>query len=85
MVVALSLFVLPLIVRVANMRRAPSLFELLLFHFVAAIAIIALWMATLDCAQLFYTAFVVPDFYLAAGLITLPLSLLAFWKIRLDR
>jgi hypothetical protein len=83
MVFAFSLFFIPLIVRLYRFVHEISAVEVWLFVGALVVSVLALILATLDCAQVLYTAFGIPDLYLASVLIALPLSAFMLWKNRL--
>lgn len=85
MISAFVLFLLPLMLRLALIKRSLSWIELLLFCFCLAVTLLALWLAGLDCADVFYTAFVLPDPTLAGALIALPSSAIALMVLWLRR
>ena len=80
---AFILFGLPLLVRLLRFYKTVSKFEVGVYCFSALAAIIALGLASLDCAQIVYTAFGIPDLYLAAALISLPISLFLLIRMRM--
>ena len=82
MVFAFSLFFIPLIVRLWRFGHEVSAVEVWLYVGALAMSVFALFVATLDCAEILYTAFGIPDLYLASVLVALPLSALALWKNR---
>ncbi|MFC6759351.1 hypothetical protein ACFQFQ_07365 [Sulfitobacter porphyrae] len=83
MVSAFSLFFIPLIVRLYRFVHEISAVEVWLFVGAIVVSVLALFLATLDCAQVLYTAFGIPDLYLASVLVALPLSAFMLWKNRL--
>ena len=85
MIASFVLFWIPLFFRLIKFRRRPSRFELLIFSLCFCLVSIALWVATLDCANIFYTAFVIFDPYLASALIAFLMSALCFgWILSRD-
>ena len=74
MIAGLALFAIPFLSRLPGFFQPPSRLELAVFAGVVAVALSCLFLASLDCAHIFYTAFAVPDPPLAAALIALPLS-----------
>lgn len=82
MIAAFRLFLLPLALRVIRINRSVASAEVVVLLLCAALAVFALYLASLDCAALFYTAFVLPDPYLAAAMIGLPLSVLSLLYLR---
>ena len=83
MIAAFVLFLLPLLLRLALIRRAPGGIEIFLFGCCLVVTFLALWLASLDCAEVFYTAFALPDPVLAFALLALPLAALALLVLRL--
>ncbi len=81
-VVSFSLFVMPLALRLLRLRRAVAGYEVGLFYGCAGICIIALWAASLDCAEVFYTAFALPDPLLSAAITIVPISAFLLWRLR---
>ncbi len=74
MIFAFVVFVVPLTIRILKPRDGITNFESVAFFLCAFAACFALWLASLDCASIFYTAFVVPDVALAGALGALALS-----------
>lgn len=72
MITAFGLFFLPLALRLVRMNRPVAGYEVVLFWLCLAATCAALMLASLDCASIFYTAFVVPDVWLAAALVAMP-------------
>lgn len=85
MISAFILFLLPLTLRLALIKRGISWIELPMFCFCLAVTLFALWLASLDCAEIFYTAFILPDPALAGALIALPCSAITLLLLRLRR
>ena len=85
MISAFVLFLLPLMLRLVLIKQGPSWIELLVFCLCLAVVLLALWLAGLDCADIFYTAFVLPDPALAGALIALPGSAIALLVLCLRR
>lgn len=81
-IITFSLFFIPLAVRLIRSRMTVSGVEVGLFWCVAVLSVGALLLSSLDCADILYTAFAVPDPYLAALVLMLPLSAYLLWKIR---
>lgn len=80
---AFVLFSLSLLIRLFRFFKSVSRFEVGV-HTVSLLAAIGiLFIASLDCAQIFYTAFGVPDLHLAAALLSLPISLALLIGIRM--
>ncbi len=82
MIVAFGLFALPLAVRPLRMNRPVAGYEVVLLWLCLAVAGAALTLASLDCASIFYTAFVVPDVWLAAALVAMPGSAILLARLR---
>ena len=80
---AFTVFSLPLLVRLLQFFKGVSRIEAGIYCFAALAAITFLFLASLDCAQIFYTAFGLPDPYLAAALVSLPLSFLLLVRMRM--
>lgn len=85
MLFVFSLFLIPLAARFIRLHRDISFAEVVVFYVVMALSIAGLFLASLDCAEILYTAFGVPDLYLASALIALPISAIMLWKIRSER
>ena len=77
-----ALFFIPLAVRLVRFRHNVSGIEVGLYYFISAISAGSLLIAALDCGEVFYTAFVIPDWYLIAVIGALPLSAFSLWRIR---
>lgn len=82
MMLAFALFALPLALRLVRLNRRIAGYEVLLFWICFAASGAALLLASLDCASIFYTAFVVPDVVLAAALVALPGSAVLLTRLR---
>lgn len=82
MIFVLSLFSIPLAARIIRLYREISIAKVAVFYIVMALSVAELFIASLDCAEILYTAFGIPDFHLAIALIALPASALMLWKIR---
>ncbi len=72
MIFAFVIFAVPLAVRIIRTGRAFAGYELALVWGCAGVGGVALWLASLECAEVFYTAFAVPDPALASTLIAVP-------------
>ncbi|MDF1872168.1 hypothetical protein [Vannielia sp.] len=79
---AFMLFGLPLLVRLFRFFKSVSPFEVGVYCVAALAAVIFLFLASLDCAQIFYTAFSIPDPFLAVALVSLPASFVLLVRIR---
>ena len=80
---AFTSFSLSLLIRLLRFSRGVSRFEIGVFCMSACVNVVALFLASLDCAQIFYTAFGVPDLHLAAALVSLPTSLALLVRMRM--
>ena len=85
MIFVFALFIVPLIARVSRLRRGITHIELVMFSACAFAGCFSLWLASVDCASIFYTAFVVPDFALASALMALALSTASLAVLRRDQ
>lgn len=84
MILAFTWFLVPIVLRILRLAREVARLEAFALCVCQVLAIFALWLASLDCASIFYTAFIVPDPFLAGVLISLPGSLVALlilWKV----
>lgn len=79
---AFTLFVLPLALRLGRLFRPIAKYEVWLFYVCACLVIFSLILASLDCADIFYTAFVIPDPVLAFALIVMPIAALLLFYLR---
>ncbi|MPM43162.1 hypothetical protein SDC9_89835 [bioreactor metagenome] len=82
MLLAFALFALPLVLRIILFNRRVATFELTMFLCCGLATAFALWLASLDCASIFYTAFVVPDLFWASALFALPVATLSLFALR---
>ncbi|MGL4321805.1 MAG: hypothetical protein ACRCS3_13170 [Paracoccaceae bacterium] len=82
MVFAFALFALPLVLRIILFNQKVSTFELIMFFCCGLATAFALWLASLDCASLFYTAFALPDLFLASALFALPVATISLVALR---
>ncbi|MGC9370284.1 MAG: hypothetical protein ACP5DX_12150 [Paracoccaceae bacterium] len=85
LVAAFGLFAIPLLLRAFRWNRGIAGFEVVAFGVCFGATCFALWLASLDCASIFYTAFVVPDPFLAGALIALPASAAALAWLRISQ
>lgn len=69
MIFLFSAFLLPFTVRLMRWRHALGWVELTLYWAAFGLALLGVVLAQLDCAQVLYTAFGVPDLPLAAALL----------------
>ncbi len=79
---AFMLFVLPLALRLFRLLRPVAKYEVWLFYICVSLAIFSLMLANLDCADIIYTAFGIPDLVLAFVLIAMPLTALLLFYLR---
>lgn len=82
MVFSFFVFAMPMVLRLARFRRQANSLEILVFAASVLIACLSLSLASMDCASILYTVFKVPDFYLGAALIALPVSTVALAMLR---
>lgn len=82
MVFAFALYALPLVLRIILFNQRVTTFELAMFLCCGLATAFALWLASLDCASLFYTAFVLPDPFLASALLALPIATISLVALR---
>ena len=82
MISAFCLFVPPLGMRLLRFGKPVGFAEFLLLICCQFLALAALALASLDCAEILYTALRLPDPLLAAALLCLPLSLAALIALR---
>ncbi|WP_157946833.1 hypothetical protein [Thalassobius sp. I31.1] len=82
MVLMFMIMILPFIFRLARFRYPPKAVETSVFAVCVLLVIGALYLASLDCAQVFYTAFVVPDFMLLAALVSLAGAVWSIYRLR---
>ncbi|MEQ5872193.1 hypothetical protein J4E08_20195 [Sagittula sp. NFXS13] len=80
---AFIFFSLPLLIRLLRFSKGVSKFEIGVLGVSTIVAVGALLLASLDCAEIFYTAFGVPDPHLAAALLVLPTSLALLIRMRI--
>ncbi|MHA3915378.1 hypothetical protein [Halovulum sp. GXIMD14793] len=73
MIFVFVIFVVPMSLRVLRVSRSVAFYERMSLWVCIAVTCAVLFIASLDCASIFYTAFVVPDMLLASALIALPL------------
>ncbi|MEC7964694.1 MAG: hypothetical protein VX083_14515 [Pseudomonadota bacterium] len=74
MVLAFVLFAVPFAMRSFQFRTAPRALEICVFVGVLLIVTGALTLASFDCAEVLYTAFVVPNLMLAVAIMAMPVS-----------
>jgi hypothetical protein len=77
------LFVLPLALRLVRITRIFNMFDLVLMLFVTTFVAFFLWLASLACANLWHTAFLVPEPALQFLLLGLPLCCFIGFKLYL--
>lgn len=76
MLLLFVIFAAPLVWRLLRWQRGVRRVECVGLAVAVAMGIWALWLASLDCAQVFYTAFTLGDVALIAVLAGMPLSVL---------
>ena len=81
MIFVFVIFAVPLAVRIIRTGRAFAGYELALVWGCAGVGGVALWLASLECAEVFYTAFAVPDSALASILIAVPVLCGLGWTL----
>lgn len=74
MMLAFSLFALPLLLRLIRLHQFASRWEIILLGLVTLLGLASLWLATLDCARVFATALGRPDIALLALFLALALA-----------
>lgn len=74
MVVAFVLFAVPFAIRSFQLRTVPKTLEICVFVGVLLAVTGALTLASFDCAEVIYTAFIVPNLMLAVAVIAMPVS-----------
>ncbi len=79
---AFMLFVLPLALRLIRLFYPIAKYEVWLFYICASVASFSLMFASLDCADIFYTAFGIPNLWLAFTLIATPIAALLLFYLR---
>ncbi|MCU1126875.1 hypothetical protein JAK51_11675 [Stenotrophomonas maltophilia] len=82
MIMAFIVFALPLVLRVIRLLCRVGVYEVWLFYICVAFVGFSLMLASLDCADVFYTAFVLPDPALAAALLAIPVAALVLAYLR---
>lgn len=82
MIMAFVVFALPLVLRVIRLLCRVRVYEVWLFYICVAFVGFSLMLASLDCADVFYTAFVLPDPALAAALLAIPVAALVLAYLR---
>ena len=82
MVFAFALFAFPLLLRLLRYRRRIAVYEVAVFWICIGTTCFSLFLATLDCASIFYTAFLVPDTMLATAILAMPTTLLLITRLR---
>jgi hypothetical protein len=74
MIFAFSVFLVPFLLRLVRIKRWMAKFEAVNYFLCLGLVALALIVASMDCADVFYTAFVVPDLLLSLALISALLS-----------
>ena len=83
MLLTLIIFLVPALIRLFRFNRRPGLWEAFVYLSCLLLASVALLVAGLDCASLIYTAFGVPDLWLATLLISIPVTAILMTVLRL--
>ncbi|MFZ7090067.1 hypothetical protein [Primorskyibacter sp. 2E233] len=82
MLFAFAVFSIPMVVRVFRFKRRVAGYEIVAFALCVLSTCFSLFLASLDCASIFYTAFSIPDTLLAAALASMPMSAILLFKLR---
>lgn len=82
MVVAFVLLLIPLILRAFRINRGVAAYEVVALCTCVTLVAFNLGVASLDCAEILYTAFIVPDPLLAGTLISLPTAVVVLACLR---
>ncbi|WP_312531962.1 hypothetical protein [Paracoccus sp. (in: a-proteobacteria)] len=85
MMSAFSVFLLPLALRTVRITRIIAAFEVAVFYCCGAMTFLALGLASMDCASILYTAFILPDLLLAGALLALPVSAITLSTLRVTQ
>ncbi|MFC4732636.1 hypothetical protein [Salipiger abyssi] len=85
MVLVFGTFTIPLLLRVIRFGRQFSSIETATFSICLGLTLVSLWIASLDCASLLYTAIFVPDPLLAIALIAIPVATTTLLALRVVR
>ena len=70
MIFSFVIFVVPFVMRLFLILRDFTRFEVATYSIALGLVVFALLLASMDCAEIFYTAFLVPDFLLAWAIIS---------------
>jgi hypothetical protein len=81
MVFAFVVFAIPSVTRLVRFNKPMSFFEFGLHLFCLCFVIVAFFLATMDCGDIFYTAFILPDLYFASALVSLLFSTVIATKL----
>ena len=74
MLLLFAVFIAPCALRALRLTAQVSKYEIAPFLLAAVMSVIGTTMANLDCADVLYTAFIVPDIPLAAALASIPIA-----------
>jgi hypothetical protein len=85
MVLAFAVFAMPLLIRILCLKRRVATSEVVLFWVCVFLVSAALMVASMGCASIFYTAFVVPDIMLAMALLAMPVCAWLLQRLRAGR
>ncbi|MCK0143083.1 hypothetical protein [Aliiroseovarius sp. F20344] len=83
-VVMFITLIIPIVIRLMRMKKSYTRMELLVLLVCLGLSVFGLWLAALDCADIWDTAFAIPDYALQAGLLGMVLALacgFALWRI----
>jgi hypothetical protein len=70
MIFSFAIFVVPFVLRLLLILRDFTRFEMATYSIALGLVAFALLLASMDCAEIFYTAFFVPDLLLAWAIIS---------------
>lgn len=79
-VFSFTLFMLPLFIRIFRIRHKVGRADHITFWF-CVLGVATVVFGATDCADIFYTAFLLPDAPLALALVSMPVSALALWQL----
>lgn len=74
MVVMFITLLFPIIIRLIRFKKSYAHMELLVLLLCLGLSVLGLWLAALDCADIWDTAFAVPDYALQAALFGMVLA-----------
>ena len=81
MVFAFIVFIISSFIRLVQFNKPMSFFEFGLHLFCLCFVILAFYLAVMDCGDILYSAFILPDLYLASALVSLLFSTLLAAKL----